>query len=65
VRPLYIFNDRRKPATNSDYPWWSIGLVKGNRGTGTGALIGRNLVLTAGHVVPWDAQDAWMTFSPG
>ena len=65
VRPLYIFNDRRKPATNSDYPWWSIGLVKGNRGTGTGALIGRNLVLTAGHVVPWDPRDAWMTFSPG
>jgi V8-like Glu-specific endopeptidase len=65
VRPLYIFHDRRQALTNSDYPWWCVGLIKSNRGTGTGALIGRNIVLTAGHVVPWDARDPWMTFSPG
>lgn len=65
VRPLYIFNDRRQAVTNSNYPWWCVGLIKSNRGTGTGVLIGRSIVLTAGHVVPWDARDPWMTFSPG
>ncbi len=65
VRPLYIFNDRRRPLTNADYPWWSIGLVKSNRGSGTGVLIGSKIVLTAGHVVPWGDPNAWMTFSPG
>jgi V8-like Glu-specific endopeptidase len=66
VRPLYIFNDRRKLVTSADYPWWCVGLVKNNRGqTGSGALIGDSIVLTAGHVVPWGDQNAWMTFSPG
>jgi V8-like Glu-specific endopeptidase len=65
ARPLYIFNDRRRPVLNSDYPWWSVGLVKSNRGTGTGVLIGSKIVLTAGHVVPWGDPNPWMTFSPG
>jgi V8-like Glu-specific endopeptidase len=65
VRPLYLFDDRRQPVTDANYPWWCVGLVKSNRGQGSGVLIGSNIVLTAGHAVPWDAQNPWMTFSPG
>jgi V8-like Glu-specific endopeptidase len=65
VRPLSMGDERRHAVTNSDYPWWCVGLAKSNRGAATGVIIGRNIVLTAAHVVPWDSSDAWMTFSPG
>ena len=64
VRPLYVFDDRRRLVTNGSYPWWSIGKVTSNRGTGTGTLVGSKIVLTAGHMVPWDSADPWMKFAP-
>jgi V8-like Glu-specific endopeptidase len=35
------------------YPWGCIGRVSTDHGTGSGVLVGRNLVVTAAHVIPW------------
>jgi hypothetical protein len=32
--------------------------------TGTGVLVGRDLVLTASHTAPWDREGWWMRFAP-
>jgi hypothetical protein len=64
------------------YPWSAIGKVLVGFGdgsdtrwasqggqmmwTGSGALVGENLMITAGHVVPWgrNGGDWWMKFIP-
>lgn len=54
------------------YPWQCIGKVEvwNNPSTpnpqwfGTGVLIGRNVVLTAGHVIPWGANPWMIKFTP-
>ena len=33
--------------------------------TGTGVLVGCDLVLTSSHIAPWDRPGWWMRFSPG
>lgn len=35
------------------YPWRCVGRVSTHDGNGTGVLVGRNLVVTAAHVIPW------------
>lgn len=64
---------RRHAVTNETvYPWRTIGkvFVGGNNNfnsplwTGSGVLVGKNLLLTAGHVAPWNVQGWWMRFVP-
>jgi V8-like Glu-specific endopeptidase len=43
---------------DTSYPWGCIGRVSTYHGTGTGVLIGRNIVVTAAHVVPWNDSRA-------
>jgi Trypsin len=78
VRPGGAGVERRPPemrpfvheALTRTWPWSTIGLVRSNVNgqqvvQGTGALVGRNVVLTASHLVPW-GQSSWsMTFHPG
>ena len=55
------------------YPWHCIGYVSSwtnpsnpsPQMEGTGALVGPNVVLTASHLVPWDANPGMMLFTPG
>lgn len=64
----YIWGtDVRQPFFPSGYPWQCIGRldVFGNQWTvGTGALVGRNTVLTASHVVPWNEDGPMIRFTP-
>jgi hypothetical protein len=46
------------------YPWRTIGKVYTPTAGGTGYLVGPNLVLTAGHVMPWDQANWWVQFIP-
>ncbi|KAI4212176.1 MAG: hypothetical protein LQ351_005045 [Letrouitia transgressa] len=64
---------QRHIVTNEkDYPWCTIGKVFVGRDanfnspiwTGSGALVGSNLLLTAGHVAPWGLPGWWMRFVP-
>lgn len=64
-------NDDRAIYYPSGYPWQCIGKVyawtdvtAGPAWWGSGVLIGPRLVLTAGHVVPWDASPWMMQFVP-
>lgn len=75
VEPLttYHTNERAEEALRFSYPWCTIGqvLVGYNLSTelwsGTGVLVGRNLMLTASHVAPWNRGPGqwWMRFVPG
>jgi len=66
-------NERADEALRFSYPWCTIGqvLVGYNLGTelwsGSGVLVGRNLLLTASHVAPWNRGPGqwWMRFVPG
>ena len=72
VKPHYIFGpDDRQVYYPSGYPWRCIGLVRawtnpssGPSWTGAGALVGRNVVLTASHVCPWGSSPWMMQFIP-
>ena len=62
-------------AVSTFYPWRTIGKVfvgndpnfRNENGSGTGVLVGPNLMMTASHLVPWDdaAGFWWMRFAPG
>ncbi|MDQ0938914.1 serine protease [Streptomyces sp. V1I1] len=42
-----------------------MGKVINNEGNhGSGALVGNRLLITAGHVVPWQSEQWWMRFVP-
>ncbi len=69
VEPLYVFGaDNRVPYRDSTWPWGLVGKVFNSDGkVGTGALIGKRLIATAGHMIPWNsvAQGSWwMRFVP-
>jgi V8-like Glu-specific endopeptidase len=75
VRPDFVIwdpNDDRQVIFPSNWPWFLAGRIdvwkfgsywKG----GTGALVGKRVVLTASHMVPWGAGPGnWaMKFTPG
>lgn len=70
----FIFgSDDRQTFFPSGYPWHCIGKLEVYNnpfsfrpsGVGTGALVGPNTVLTASHMVPWDANPAMISFTPG
>jgi V8-like Glu-specific endopeptidase len=69
VEPLYVFGaDNRVVYKDSTWPWGLVGKVFNSDGkVGTGALIGKRLIATAGHMIPWNsvAQGSWwMKFVP-
>lgn len=69
VKPAYVFGpDDRQVYQDTSYPWGCVGKVINNEGkAGSGALVGRDLMVTAGHVVPWNSVRAgswWMRFVP-
>ena len=62
---------RHRVVNEKIYPWNTIGRVFVGQGpitnvlwTGSGVLVGKNLLLTAGHVAPWANPNAWMRFIP-
>jgi hypothetical protein len=65
-------NDVRQPFFPSGYPMQCIGRVFAYSDpssfvwsdSGTGVLVGPNTVLTASHVVPWNANPAMIEFVP-
>jgi V8-like Glu-specific endopeptidase len=67
VRPLWVFgDDDRRLFRDSSYPWGTVGLIENSEGeTGSGTLVGRSLVVTAAHLIPWNsAPNAWVKFTP-
>ena len=75
VHPVYgVFgSDDRKSFYPAGYPWQCIGRVftwtdssqPGWSFYGSGVLVGRRHVLTAGHVAPWGSPRWKMLFVPG
>ena len=69
VTPMYVFgNDSRQPYQDTSYPWGCVGKVYNSEGKiGSGALVYGDIVVTAGHVVPWNDvynHNWWMRFVP-
>jgi V8-like Glu-specific endopeptidase len=69
VEPAYVYGaDARQVYQDTGYPWRCVGRVTNNEGkAGSGALVGPDLMVTAGHVVPWNSVNAgswWMKFVP-
>lgn len=47
------------------YPWCTVGRVDFSNGrSGSGVLVGRSIVLTCSHGVPWDQRPWWIKFTP-
>jgi V8-like Glu-specific endopeptidase len=65
VQPLWVYDSARYPFQDASWPWGLVGRIFNDQGySGTGALIGDRLVLTAGHMVPWSSSPWWMRFVP-
>jgi V8-like Glu-specific endopeptidase len=69
VQPLYIFgSDDRRVYKETSYPWRCAGKLYNSDGyMGSAALVGGNLIVTAGHMVPWTSFGTgswWMKFVP-
>jgi V8-like Glu-specific endopeptidase len=55
------------------YPWQTVGKIQVGWDSdftiiqyeGSGVLVNQNLILTAGHIVPWDKSGWWMRFAAG
>jgi V8-like Glu-specific endopeptidase len=68
-RPLYIFgSDDRHVLTDTSFPWLLVGKISTSDGkSGSGALVGDRIVLTARHLRPEKSIAAgnwWMKFTP-
>ena len=69
----YVFGpDSRQPFYPSGYPdqcigklfVWSDPSSPNPQSTGTAALVGRNVIVTAGHMIPWGANPWMVKFVP-
>jgi V8-like Glu-specific endopeptidase len=62
-------SDNRFLFQDTSFPWRITGKVRTAGGWGSGTMIGPRHVLTASHVVNWDADGngsvGWATFTPG
>lgn len=64
--------ERHTITNETTFPWCTISKVYAGKDAnfnnplwmGSGVLVGRNLLLTAGHVAPWDLDQPWMKFIP-
>jgi V8-like Glu-specific endopeptidase len=77
VPEFVIGNDDRRIFYPNTWPWFCAGRIDvsctytfpwgeiSSSWSGTGALVGKNVVLTASHVVPWGASTWTMKFMPG
>jgi hypothetical protein len=73
--PMKLLHGHNQEAVSTFFPWRTIGKVfvgtdpnfRDPSGWGTGVLVGPNLMMTASHVVPWEATSGlwWMRFAPG
>lgn len=68
IDALIFGTDDRLTYYPQGYPWHCIGKLEvqadGISTSGSGALVGRDLVLTARHVVPWGAGSFSIKFTP-
>jgi hypothetical protein len=69
VRPLYIFGtDQRQVYYDTSYPWRCVGKLYNSDGfMGSASLVWGDIIVTAGHMVPWNSINAgswWMRFVP-
>lgn len=67
TRPLWVFGAYDPQLfRDSSYPWGTVGLIENNEGyTGSGTLVGGNMVVTAAHMIPWSSgSNGWMKFTP-
>ena len=68
TEPLWVYDHARYAFEDSSWPWGLVGRIFNSDGaSGTGTLIGDRLVVTAGHMVPWDSIAAgswWIRFVP-
>ncbi|MFC5802042.1 trypsin-like serine peptidase [Streptomyces formicae] len=66
IQPEAVFPpEGRSDLAETSFPWGNVGKIVNNEGNhGSGALVGDRLVLTAGHVVPWQSEEWWMRFVP-
>lgn len=69
--PLAVL-DRKELVDFKSYPWCTVGKVLYGKNEnynsfqeGSGVLVGRNLLLTCSHGVPWGEQSWWIKFIPG
>lgn len=67
VMPTVVFGtDNRQTYFPFSYPWFCVGKVASSNGkVGSGFLVGKRLVITASHMVPWNTSPWWMKFTPG
>ena len=58
--------DDRKIFHDHHYPLSTVGRVENAKGVCTGTMVGRRLMLTAGHCVNWknDNEIGWLKFTP-
>lgn len=72
VLPPGSLTIEREELIPSWWPWCTVGRVfvgttpdfSAWKWSGSGVLVGPNLMLTASHVAPWDADFWWMRFIP-
>ncbi len=63
--PLWVYDSQRRAFEDDSWPWGLVGRIFNDQGfSGSGALIGDRLVITAGHMVPWSSSSWWMRFVP-
>jgi len=58
--------DTRKVFKDASFPWSTVGRVATSGGFCTGTMVGRRLMMTASHCVPWKSDGTFgpLSFSP-
>jgi hypothetical protein len=71
IAPRYFHTRGILEQLSKSWPWSTVGKVFAGRGPGTtpqwagsGVMVGRDLLLTAGHLAPWGAGQWFMEFVP-